>query len=350
MKNLSLGLLIPAMFFLSSVNAQMQMSHSSHDGHAPISVMGEHYHAKGDWMLSYRFMPMWMNGSINGSDDLSISDIHQSYMVAPINMTMQMHMMGAMYAVSDNITLMIMSNYLTNEMELQTRPGGIFSTKSSGFGDFSATALIKVLKQEQHSIHTNIGLSMPTGNINKRDDTPMMENVKLAYPMQLGSGTVDPILGFTYLGHKPNFSWGLQMKYKMRIGENDQNYLLGDDLNLSTWCVFQATKVFSFSSSLYYNNIQSISGADLALNPNMMPLFDSLNSGRDQIDFGLGINYHAHTGHFQGVRVGLELNLPVYQKTEGVQMKNLSKVTAGIQFPIGHHQTQNELNSHQHHH
>jgi hypothetical protein len=30
------------------------------DGHAPISVMGDHYHKKGEFMFSYRFMPMWM--------------------------------------------------------------------------------------------------------------------------------------------------------------------------------------------------------------------------------------------------------------------------------------------------
>ena len=30
------------------------------DGHAPITVMGEHMHAMGEWMLSYRFMSMDM--------------------------------------------------------------------------------------------------------------------------------------------------------------------------------------------------------------------------------------------------------------------------------------------------
>lgn len=28
------------------------------DGHAPIGIMGDHYHKKGEWMLSYRMMTM----------------------------------------------------------------------------------------------------------------------------------------------------------------------------------------------------------------------------------------------------------------------------------------------------
>ena len=33
------------------------------DGHAPIGVMGDHLHKRGEWMLSYRFMRMNMEGT-----------------------------------------------------------------------------------------------------------------------------------------------------------------------------------------------------------------------------------------------------------------------------------------------
>lgn len=32
------------------------------DGHAPIGVMGDHTHAAGEWMFSYRYMRMEMGG------------------------------------------------------------------------------------------------------------------------------------------------------------------------------------------------------------------------------------------------------------------------------------------------
>ncbi|MEO0773508.1 MAG: hypothetical protein AAFZ04_10040 [Pseudomonadota bacterium] len=41
------------------------------DGHAPIGVMGDHRHATGEIMLSYRFMRMDMGGNQVGSSNLS---------------------------------------------------------------------------------------------------------------------------------------------------------------------------------------------------------------------------------------------------------------------------------------
>ncbi len=43
-----------------AVAQENQWSSARPDGHAPISVMGDHYHKKGEFMLSYRYMPMWM--------------------------------------------------------------------------------------------------------------------------------------------------------------------------------------------------------------------------------------------------------------------------------------------------
>ena len=43
--------------------------------HAPIGVMADHRHAKGEWMLSYRFMRMNMDGNRDGRDSLSPENI-----------------------------------------------------------------------------------------------------------------------------------------------------------------------------------------------------------------------------------------------------------------------------------
>ena len=37
------------------------------DGHAPLGVMGDHMHGKGEWMASYRYMSMDMDGLRSGS-------------------------------------------------------------------------------------------------------------------------------------------------------------------------------------------------------------------------------------------------------------------------------------------
>lgn len=44
-------------------------------GHAPIGVMGDHAHDKGEWMLSYRFMHMDMQGNRTGTGNIDADTI-----------------------------------------------------------------------------------------------------------------------------------------------------------------------------------------------------------------------------------------------------------------------------------
>ncbi len=306
------------------------------DGHAPISVMGDHYHKKGEFMLSYRYMPMWMKGNLSSSSDISNAAIFQNFMVAPQKMRMDMHMLGAMYAPSDKLTVMVMGNYIKNSMDLQMMSGMTFSTESSGFGDISLGAIYKILNKKRQSVHANFGLSIPTGDIDQRGDTPMMSNAQLAYPMQLGSGTWDPYFGATYLGQADTFSWGAQTLYKVRLGDNSENYSFGNKFDLTGWFAYKLSKNVSVSASASYMNIGSISGSDADLNPMMMPLFNSANSGRNQLDLGLGANYYIAEGTFKDLRFGAEFKFPISQSVTGIQMKNQAIAVFGIQYAIGH--------------
>ncbi len=59
------------------------------DGHAPIGVMGDHVHRKGMFMLSYRYMRMFMDGNRDGTHGLGLDDVFaEGFMVAPAKMTM----------------------------------------------------------------------------------------------------------------------------------------------------------------------------------------------------------------------------------------------------------------------
>ncbi|MFP6894156.1 MAG: hypothetical protein VCA18_10420, partial [Opitutales bacterium] len=49
------------------------------DGHAPITVMGDHMHAMGEWMLLYRFMTMDMEGLLDGSSGTSADSAAKKY-------------------------------------------------------------------------------------------------------------------------------------------------------------------------------------------------------------------------------------------------------------------------------
>ncbi len=305
------------------------------DGHAPVGVMGDHYHHTGQVMISYRYMPMFMKGNLSGSDEISDESIYQNYMVSPQKMTMQMHMLGAMYAPADWVTLMVMANYTQKSMDLRTKSGIDFNTKSSGFGNTSLSGLFKIVNKNRQSLHGNLGFSFPTGDIDQSDATPMSSKAQLAYPMQMGSGTVDPFFGFTYVGQGDLFSWGVQSIYKFRMGDNSQGYSLGNRFDATGWGAIKASECLSFSARLNYYNQGGINGVDPDLNPNMMPLFNTVNSGRGGLDMGIGSNFYVPSGALKDFRIGAEVGIPVTQHVQGIQMKNQVMGTIGIQYTLG---------------
>lgn len=312
---------------------------SSHrpDGHAPISVMGDHCHEKGEFMISYRYMYMGMDGAIQAQNNATNSEIYTKYMISPQSMAMQMQMLGAMYAPTDFLTLMVMGNYTSNSMDLLARNGTNFTTNSKGFSDVSVQGLVKVFNIKGHSMHANLGLSVPSGSISQKDKTPMSESTLLAYPMQLGSGTIDPILGATYLGQLNHISWGAQAIYKYRIEKNNKDYALGDMVKITGWGAYKISNYVSTSIGLTYFNLGKIKGVDNELNPMMMPLNNAkLNSGRDQLNLGLGLNGYLPKGAFKDFRIATEIQKPVYQNVSGIQMKNEVSITLGVQYVLTH--------------
>ncbi len=105
------------------------------DAHAPIGVMGDHTHREGEWMVSYRFMTMRMEGLLNGSSSISPQQVLRGFMVTPTEMDMSMHMLGLMVAPNDDVTVMLMLPFVNKSMDHLTRRGGTFTTSSNGLGD-----------------------------------------------------------------------------------------------------------------------------------------------------------------------------------------------------------------------
>ena len=132
MKQQSITFLILSLF--STVLSAHPWTASRPDGHAPLGVMGDHMHAKGEWMASYRFMSMDMDGLRSGSNDVTVSSQlgMMKYGMVPTKMTMDMHMFGAMHAVSDKLTVMGMVNYIENDMDMKMMSGMTHSRSHTG--------------------------------------------------------------------------------------------------------------------------------------------------------------------------------------------------------------------------
>lgn len=298
----------------------------------PAGVMGAHVHHAGKWMLSYQYMYMNMHGNRDGKDRVSTSDVLKEYMVAPTDMIMQMHMLGVMYTPIDKLTLMAMIPYLDVEMDHVNRRGVKFTTRSDGIGDVKVSALYSFLNMDNVQFILNAGVSLPTGSIDEEDDTPAGQDVQLPYPMQLGSGTVDLLPGITYLGHKKKWSWGSQFMATIRLGENDNDYTLGDRYRLTFWLSRKLLDWLSTSARLDWQLWEDIDGADPKLNPAMVPTADpDLRDGR-RIDFLLGANISPSQGKMKNAKLAIEGGFPVYQSLDGPQLETDWLITAGLQW------------------
>ena len=334
-----------ALLFALPLHAQPWTSQRP-DGHAPIGVMGDHTHGAGEVMLSYRYMYMPMEGSLVGSDEIADADIispmGENFLVTPVRMPMQMHMLGAMLAPTDDLTLMLMVPLVFNEMDHITRPGGAFTTESGGLGDVKLTALYTLARPEHLRIHANLGVSFPTGSIDEQDVTPMSggNETRLPYPMQIGSGTVDLLPGVTYLGQKASWSWGAQASAVVRLGENDNGYRFGNVYGGTLWGAYKLTPMFSASlraEAKTWNDVEGSDPAyDMAVNGRVVPtVFPDLRGGT-RLDAALGVNFFVPSGSpLHNFRVGVEGFLPVYQNLDGPQLEVKPMVEVGVQYSFG---------------
>ncbi|MEM6376042.1 MAG: transporter [Pseudomonadota bacterium] len=358
---LSLGLLTSAALADSGHGGHSSASAPIRaDGHAPIGVMGDHLHAKGEVMLSYRFMRMEMDGSRLGTSGISAAEIATTIpnrffgmpmqpptlRVVPTDMTMDMHMFGAMYAPTDRVTLMAMIPYISKSMNHLTFAGpagtgilGGFKTQSDGLGDIKVSALIGMLDRKtangHHKMHLNLGISLPTGSITEtgRILTPMGGRpvVRLPYSMQLGSGTYDLMPGITYAGQSGNIAWGAQARGIIRLGDNDEGYSLGNEAAVTGWVSYQPQPAISFSGRIEARSLGDIDGRDPRI---MGPVqtADPDNYGGQTITLFAGVNYVVQRGSLRGNRFAIEAGLPLYRDLNGPQLETDWTVTAGWQY------------------
>ncbi len=324
-------LLLP--FLLNDVAADQTVRA---DSHAPIGVMGDHTHEAGEFMWSYRLMYMQMDGNRDGTNRLAPSDILRpagQFMVTPLDMDMTMHMFGLMYAPTSRWTLMWMLPFIDFSMDHLTAMGVNFTTESDGFGDLKFTGLYSLHKTDRNQWILNLGVSLPTGSIDEQDVTPASapNATQLPYPMQLGSGTVDFMPGITFTSSQLSYSWGAQLMAVIRNGENDNDYTLGNKLEITTWYARPFADRWSWSTRLSYQDLDNIDGADPRLNPMMVPTADPDRRGGTRVDFGFGLNL-IMPGTDKTNRLALEIETPVQQDLDGPQLETDLSITLGWQL------------------
>ena len=309
------------------------------DKHAPAGIMGAHVHKRGEWMVEYKYMNMYMDGNRIGTKRVSdqaalgspgpppgivVDGIRTNAGAAPTNMTMEMHMAHIMYGATDNVTLYTMAmlpSLTMDHLRGDGNPAGRgteFTTHNSGFGDTSFGALLLLMSDCKQDLILNLGCSVPTGDIYRESSAPTNGAVSqpLPYPMRLGSGTFNLRPGVTYRKYFDWCSLGCQFQTDLPIGRNYRDYSVGEEFRLSYWSSVLLTDKWSVSIRGQHLWRTAFNGADSMANDLLISTNVEEFRGGYWYNIGLGTQLLINGHDFN-----IEAVPTVYQDIDGIQLE-----------------------------
>ncbi|MBM83943.1 MAG: hypothetical protein CMJ78_25590 [Planctomycetaceae bacterium] len=310
--------------------------HSLADKHAPAGLMGAHVHNKGEVMIEYKYMNMYMEDNRLGETTVTDQDsfalgqaLGTNNGATPTQMTMEMHMMHIMYGVTDDVTVYLMPMLLSNTMDhLRNNPfpnpavaGQPFTTHISGFGDMQLGALWRVWEDEcrHEEIVLNLGASVPTGQVDRKTTVPSggVAVGEFPYPMRLGRGTFNFRPGATYRRFLEDGSFGLQFQADLPVDENWDEYSVGEDYRVNAWYAHLLTEDLAISYRVEGQFVDNYDGADPDVNGAVISTLRPDMRGGDFLNFGYGVMYLAPGGNL----INFEVVHPVHQDVDGIQLE-----------------------------
>jgi hypothetical protein len=299
----------------------------------PAGVMISHVHTKKEWMISYRFMDMYMSDLVSGAQVENKEHVFEKYQMAPEKMNMQMHMLMGMYGITDRLTAMLMLQYQVNSMEMSMYAmnhvhNGVpmnslsHTMYTTGVADIKLHALYGFIQKSTYQLLGSLGISVPSGSIHEKGDLneSMYPGMSYPYGMQLGSGTVDLLPGVSYLHQNNKLATGVTASAILRTYKNSQNYQLGNEANLNGWIAYQWLPWISSSLRVEGNIAGPITGYDPQLYTYIEPSTNPANYGGKRAQGFLGSSIH-FKGALRNNRLGVEYGLPFYQNLNGIQLK-----------------------------
>jgi hypothetical protein len=263
-----------------------------------------------------------------------------TYRIVPTSMDVQMHMLHAMYGVTDWLNVMVMGSYNLKSMTMLTYKGAMGTTvlgsttnNSDGFGDTAVMSLWRVYQDPMNHVHISIGLSLPTGSTTETMTmlSPMgtIMTMRANYGMQLGTGTVDLLPGIVYTGHLGPWSWGALYRGRLALGDNSEGYEYGYRQNITGWGGYSWMPGVTTTFRAEGEVADRIHGAD----PQIMGLMQGSNPnfyGGQRINLLGGLEVSGRPLGLHNVSVALEGGAPVYQHLNGPQLGEAWQITGAV--------------------
>lgn len=286
------------------------------------------------WFWSLQYKTVEYDGYLDGTTDLSLDDVlftpgqetrtALNFPVVPTVIDQQATILGIGYKLSSEWRVQASFPRIRQSTDhISIVPNyEEFVITSSGMGDVVLTASHLVSSQTTHQWWLSAGVSLPTGSIDEKGDTPRAPgDQQLPYTMQLGSGTYDFPIELSYQkneGH--DIAFGITAT--LRTGKNDRDYRLGNRFAFNGRYRFDLAQDVKGIVGAEAQYIQAINGADQSLLvPAAIPYPASITNpnlyGGKKVIAKLGLQWQLKS-HYQ---FSLEGALPVYQNLNGPQPK-----------------------------
>ncbi len=314
---------------------------------SPVGIMTDHIHPKGEWMFSYTNMLMGMSGMASGANGVSKSEVYNSYMMAPGTMTMQMHMLMAMYGVTDRFTMMVMGAYQSAGMKMTMKPMVMQGMEmpeqtmymdAGGLSDTRVSALYNISQKDSRRIIASLTAIVPTGRCDAQGINMLGAQQWMPYSMQPGTGSWGITPGLTWAHPGEKWGYGADALGELRLNDNSMGYRVGNYYRASAWGSYRCTNFLNASLRAEYANQQSTSGvsnySSLRYVVGDDPSYIVANTGRSMLSAYVGANIHFQKNFLSHFDLLIEGGIPFFEHVNGLQMSNQFSFTTTLQYSL----------------
>ncbi len=339
-----------------SVGAQAAPAAAPAQAPAPIGVFGVDMPGEGKFVFS--FLPSFtrMQESKIGTDTVSspyiVSNVMSAYTpvgahllrMVPKSVNVAGEGFSAAYGVTDDVTLVASTSVLEKSVNMEAFKGlsgltplGNSVGSTSGLGDTTLAAVVRVYHDRAIRVNVNMGLSLPTGSTTDSFSLLLPNNTapekRGFYAMQPGSGTVDALPGIAYSGVLKAWSWGLAYRGRLPLDRNAQGWQYGDLHEFNGWGGYTwapgletTLRVNGTTQGAIRGNDPLIRGYAQGANP--------LFYGGQQVSLYGGVIVSGRYFGQPATQIGVEAGAPIYQRLNGPQLGRDWQVNMALRYKL----------------
>ena len=282
------------------------------------------------WKVDYKMSMVEKRKHLDGTKEVSNDEVLAKFQnVAKKQTLVKQDLKISYYKDSANIfqltlPVMSMTTYNRNSSAVE------YKTRATGIGDLELAYQRLCLQEACGNLWCGLGLNLPSGSVNYRDDTPGVDNQLLTYDMQLGSGTWGARPFIQLQKSQGKYVYGLFVEGLFRTGKNDRDYRLGNTYMAALSLSRAFTSQWLGTLTLYGNKTGSIHGKDPDLNEDIDPRNRADSSQLTQAGLLFRIDYLRENSP-RGWKFFMEVAGPAYQKAKALQPRGRSQVSLGLQ-------------------